>query len=211
MDSTDCLNILKKTNEFLSLDDCNFIAEKVYDVGKIYKKIKDQYNGNCFIPLNFRNSKQLKKLFCGNPICEAGLAMHKDGKTTDVKGGLEQKFSCPFKRKKGAICPCNHKNLKNTVKVTGCTKYVSLSSDYRLRFDINSIAFKSIYSLRTEAERYNSRFKQTGCERVFVGNSNSVKNFNTLAHISLLTIAIITASLGKSVSHSAFKSVKRLA
>lgn len=100
--------------------------------------------------------------------------MHKDGKFSD-SGRTRQKYCCPLKRSKNGNCPCNHKCWNNGKKNRGCTKYITLPDDYRLSIDRSSIAFKSVYALRTEAERYNSRFKQAGCERVFVRNGNSVK------------------------------------
>jgi transposase, IS4 family protein len=86
-----------------------------------------------------------------------------------------------------------------------------LKDDYRLSIDRSSIAFKAVYALRTEIERYNSRFKQAGCERVFVRNGNSVKNLNTLAHISLLSVAIAAVVTKKDVSYRSIKTLKRLA
>lgn len=83
--------------------------------------------------------------------------------------------------------------------------------DYRLSIDRSSIAFKSVYALRTEAERYNSRFKQAGCERVFVRSGNSVKNLNTIAHISLLSVAIAAVITKKNASYRSVKTLKRLA
>lgn len=83
--------------------------------------------------------------------------------------------------------------------------------DYRLSIDRSSIAFKSVYALRTEAERYNSRFKQAGCERVFARSGNSVKNLNTLAHISLLSVAIAAVITKKNASYRSVKTLKRLA
>ena len=60
-------------------------------------------------------------------------------------------------------------------------------------------------------ERYNSRFKQAGCERVFVRNGNSVKNLNTIAHISLLSILITVVVTKKNISYRCAKSMKRIA
>lgn len=37
----------------------------------------------CMIPLNKRNTKNPKLIPQGNPVCEAGLAMWKDGKFSD--------------------------------------------------------------------------------------------------------------------------------
>ena len=108
-------------------------------------------------------------------------------------------------------CPCNHKCWNNDKKNRGCTKYVTIPDDYRLSIDRCSIAFKSVYALRTEAERYNSRFKQAGFERVFVRSGNSVKNLNTIAHISLLSIAIAAVITKKAASYRSVKTLKRLA
>lgn len=101
--------------------------------------------------------------------------------------------------------------LENGKKNRGCTKYITIPDDYRLSIDRSSIAFKSVYALRTEAERYNARFKQAGCERVFVRSGNSVKNLNTIAHISLLSIAIAAVITKKDVSYRSIKTLERLA
>ena len=209
-DSSVTLDMLKKANSFLPLAECSFLADKAYDVKAIYNTVRNTYNGDCFIALNKRNTKNPKKLPSGNIICEAGLAMHKDGKLSD-NGRTRQKYSCPFKRSKSGSCPCNHKYWNNGKKNRGCTKYVTLPDDYRLSIDRSSIAFKAVYALRTEIERYNSRFKQAGCERVFVRNGNSVKNLNTLAHISLLSVAIAAVVTKKDASYRSIKTLKRLA
>ena len=209
-DSSVTLEILKKANSFLSLAECSFLADKAYDVKAIYNTVHDTYNGDCFIALNKRNTKNPKKLPSGNIICEAGLAMNRDGKCRD-NGRTRQKYCCPFKNSKTSCCPCNHKCWNNGKKNRGCTKYVTVPDDYSLSIDRQSIAFKSVYALRTKAERYNSRFKQAGCERVFVRNGNSTKNLNTIAHISLLSIAITAVITKKSVSYRSTKSVKRIA
>lgn len=208
-DSSVTLEILKKTNSFLPLSECSFLADKAYDVKAIYNTVLNKYNGDCFIALNKRNTKNPKKLPSGNIICEGGLAMHKDGKFSD-NGRTRQKYSCPLKRSKSDNCPCDHKRWNNGKKNRGCTKYVTISDDYRLSIERSSIDFKSVYALRTEAERYNSRFKQAGCERVFVRNVNSVKNLNTIAHISLLSIAIAAVVTKKNVSYRSVKTLKRL-
>ena len=209
-DSSVTLEILEKANSFLPLAECSFLADKAYDVKAIYNTVHNTYNGDCFIALNKRNTQNPKKLPSGNIICEAGLAMNRDGKCRD-NGRTRQKYCCPFKNSKTSCCPCNHKCWNNGKKNRGCTKYVTVPDDYRLSIDRTSIAFKSVYALRTEAERYNSRFKQTGCERVFVRNGNSVKNLNTIAHIALLSIAITAVITKKNISYRSTKSVKRIA
>ena len=188
-DSTVALDILAGTHAFLPVTECTFLADKGNDVKNIYNLVKELYYGECIIPLNKRNTKNPKLLPQGNPICEAGLAMWKDGKFSD-RNRTRQKFCCPLKSSKDADCPCHHKNFYNGKKHRGCTRYITIPDDLRLSIDRNSRYFKSSYSLRTECERYNSRFKNTGQERMWVRNKSSVANLNTLAHISLLAVAI---------------------
>lgn len=209
-DSTVALDILSQTNSFLPVNECTFIADKAYDVKAIYNTVKDVYEGDCVIPLNKRNTKNPKKLSSGHPICEAGLAMNKDGKCRS-EGRIRQKYCCPFRNSKSGCCPCNHKNQNNGKKHRGCTKYITVHDDYRLSIDRDCISFKKIYSLRTEAERYNARFKQTGQERLWGHSENAAKNLNTIAHIALLAVAYAAFITKSNYSVRCLKSAKRIA
>ena len=188
MDSTVAVDILAAANQILP-----------------YNTVKSVYEGEAFIPLNPRGTKASKTLSSGNPVCEAGLAMHKDGKTTD-NGRTRQKFCCPFRQSKTGVCPCNHKNWNNGKKNRGCVKYRIVPTDYRLSIDRSCLCFKRTYALRTECERYNSRFKSTGQERLWVRSGNSAANLNTLAHISALAVTLAAVLHG---SHS-YRSAKQL-
>ena len=204
-DSSVAAEILAAADQTISLKECTFLADKGYDVKSIYNTVKAVYESEAFIPLNPRGTKVLKTLPAGNPVCAAGLAMHKDGKTTD-NGRTRQKYCCPFRQSKTSVCPCNHKNWNNGKKNQGCTKYKTIPTDYRLSIDRSCLYFKRTYALRTECERYNSRFKSTGQEQLWVRNGASAANLNTLAHISALTVALAAVLHG---SHS-YRSAKRL-
>lgn len=206
-DSSVAAEILAAANQTVSLKECTFLADKGYDVKSIYNTVKTVYEGEAFIPLNPRGTKDLKALPAGNPVCEAGLAMRKDGKTTD-NGRTRQKYCCPFCRFKTGVCPCSHKNWNNGKKNRGCTKYRTVPDDYRLSIDRSCLYFKRTYALRTECERYNSRFKFTGQERLWVRSGESAANLNTLAHISALAVAL-AAVLHGSHSCRASKSFRR--
>ena len=67
---------------------------------------------------------------------------------------------------------------------------MTIPNDYRLSIQRDTLEFKSVYALRTECERYNSRFKATAQERLWVRSRHSAENLNTIAHISLLSIAV---------------------
>ena len=139
-------------------------------------------------------------------LCEAGLAMNRDEKSYD-RNPARQKYCYPFKQ--SGICPIQHRKFYNGKKHRGCTKWVTIPDDLRLSIDRNSRYFKNYYSLRTESERYNSRFKNTGQECMWVRNEASVANLNTLAHISLLTVAAAAITTGQ--SYLKLKSIKRIA
>lgn len=209
-DSAVALGILADTHKFLPIAECSFPADKGYDAKNIYSQVDSLYGGECFIPLNRRNAKNPKLLPQGNPVCEAGLAMWRDGRFSD-RGRTRQKFCCPLKNSKDADCPCRHESYYNGRKHRRCTRYITLPDDLRLSIGRNSKYFKSTYSLRTECERYNSRFKNTGQERMWVRNISSVANLNTLAHISLLAVAIAATTANNGQSYRKLKSVKRTA
>ena len=209
-DATVAVDILAAANQTIPLQECVFLADKGYDAKTIYNTVRDVYAGEAFIPLNPRNSKVLKKLPCGNPICAAGLAMHKDGKTTD-HGRTRQKFCCPLRQSKSCACPCNHENWNNGCKNRGCTKYQTLPTDYRLSIDRSCLRFKRTYALRTECERYNARFKSTGQERLWVHNAKSAANLNSLAHIAALLIAVAAVAQNAIHSYRSRKALRRTA
>lgn len=209
-DSAVALDILADTHSFLPITECTFLADKGYDVKNIHNQVKELYGGECIIPLNKRNTKNPKLLPQGNPVCEAGLAMWKDGKFSD-RNRTRQKFCCPLKSSKDADCPCHHKNFYNGKKHRDCTKYITIPDDLRLAVDRDSLYFKSNYSLRTECERYNSRFKNTGQEWMWVRNKSSVTNLNTLAHISLLAVAVAAITAKSGQSYRKLKLIKRTA
>ena len=182
-------DILRPANAVLFLRERTFLGDKGYDVKTVYNLVKDAYEGEAVIPLNKRGTKSPEKLSVGNPICEAGLAIRKDGKTTDGGGGgFGRNTAAPFRQSKTGVCPCNHNNWNNGKKNRGCTKYKAIPTDYRLSIDRECLRFKRVYALRTECERYNAA------------------NLNTVAHISALAVALAAVLHG---SHS-YRFVKQL-
>lgn len=210
-DSTVALDILAKTNAFLPINECNFLADKGYDVKEIYNQVDSLYHGFCFIPINKRSTKNKKLLPIGSPVCEAGLAMCSSGLCHD-RNRTRHKFCCPFVYSKDeSACPCNHKNYYNGKKHRGCIRWTTVPDDIRLSINRNTKYFKSSYALRTECERYNSRFKAAGQERMWVKNRSSVTNLNTITHITLLAIAIAAINTKTKISYRRLKTLKRSA
>ncbi|WP_312668534.1 hypothetical protein [Tissierella praeacuta] len=116
--------------------------------------------------------------------------MHKDGKQY-FDSYIKQNFCCPFRTKNDdSLCPCKHPKYFNGKKNRGCICYISIATDYRASISRESIFFKKTYALRTESERYNSRWKNLNLEKPTVRNIDSIANLNTLGHITLLSLAL---------------------
>ena len=80
-DSTVVEDILSKTNHFLSIEACNFIADKGYDVKAVYNLIKGVYHGECVIPLNKHNTKNPEKLPSGASDLRSRTCYAQNGRT----------------------------------------------------------------------------------------------------------------------------------
>ena len=212
-DKADVSNLndfLDKINTWFPLENTKIVADKGFDSRNNYNHIKDAFHAQAFIAKNKRNSKTNNNIPAGNPICEAGLAMHKDGKQY-LKGYIKQKFCCPFRTSKDdSKCPCNNPKYNNGHKNRGCIKYISTGTDYRASVDETSDYFKLYYSKRTESERYNSRFKNLNLENASVRNIKSVSNLNTLGHICLLTVAIAAIAVGNQDKIRSLNGLKRV-
>lgn len=202
---------LTKTIKWFSLDGTYFIADKGSDSRDNHNFVKNELLGLAFIARNKRGTKEPKTLPVGNPICEDGLAMHKDGRQY-LKDSIEQKFCYPYRTyKDGTKCPCNHHKYSNGKKNRGCIKYRSIGTDYRASIDTQSLFFKKIYSLCTESELYNSRFKNLNLENASTKNINSVTNLITLGHICLLTAVITAINLNQCDKTKSLTGLKRSA
>ncbi len=128
-----------------------------------------------------------------------------------MKEESDKNTAVPSEIQNPAVVPVIIKTGTMARKTKAAQKYITVPDDYRLSIDRNCISFKKIYSLRTEAERYNARFKQTGQERLWVHSENTAKNLNTIAHIALLAVAYAAFITKSNHSVRCLKSAKRIA
>jgi hypothetical protein len=122
-DSSVAAEILAAADQTISLKECAFLADKGYDVKSIYNTVKAVYEGEAFIPLKPRSTKDLKALSAGNPVCEAGLAMHKDVKTTNGRGGFGRNTAAPSASPEPANVPAATR-IGTTGRKAGATRNI---------------------------------------------------------------------------------------
>ncbi len=127
----------------------------------------------------------------GTPFCIAVLEMTYWGRFCD-RGRVRLKYVCPIThlksyREKYCFCPWNHPKF---TKGKGCYVYVRADDTARKSIDYGSAEFKRLYNLRTVSERVISRLASLGMQSPSVRGFETVSNWCSITHISLLLIAL---------------------
>lgn len=181
------------------------LGDSAFDSYKIIEFIVKELKAKPVIPKNPRRSKDpnIRLSRKGIPTCVAGFEMVSKGKFYDKEQNrMRHKFICPIKaskkfaRKVGWFCPWNHpKFFSNRY---GCTTNLRIDVDTSIRQNINygSQTFKKLYSLRSSTERIFSRLLSILMQRPSVIGVNATRNFCTIAHITVLIIALAAVKTG---------------
>ena len=127
-DVSSFIGFMKRANKSFSLVNSIVIADKGFDSKKNYNYIKNDLNGTAIIAKNKRNTKNSKSLAEGNLICQAGLAMHKDGKQY-----LKDSISKAYGKKGEKVVNMNYaaidKGLESLVKIDVPESWKSATGD----------------------------------------------------------------------------------
>jgi transposase len=169
------------------------LGDAAHDTEEIRKYIRRSLRAKDFIPINPRSKKQdIKSTSHNTRICIAGFEMYPWGKFKD-RGKIRRKFVCPithvksFATKHNYQCPVNHPSFAKG----GCYAYVRVDKSYRdTAISPKSEHFKKIYKMQSGSERGFSRLLNFYMQRPVLTGLTAVGNHCTLAHISILAIAI---------------------
>lgn len=180
------------------------VADSAFDSYPIIEFIAKKLKAKPIIARNPRGDRSPEfKLSPKNiPICMAGLELTNWGKYYYKKRNcIRQKFVCPIKAskklsKKFGFCPWNHPNFFN--KRFGCVVNLRIDADTSIRnsIDYNSKTFKRLYALRTSSERIFSRFLTFCMQHPSIKGFNATSNACTIAHITLLALALSASKTG---------------
>ena len=175
------------------------ILDAAYDFNDIYNFIADEMKSEAFIALNPRYKKPVEHFNeQGYPLCEAGMPMKYCGMTSDEKR-TRMKYRCPIKggsKKELANLPkeCPVRNSSfYTGKCYGCTAYVDVNGEARLKVARHSKNYQDTFDLRTEVERYFSRLGPRECEELSIYKYRAIQNKMTIAHLTLNLVAVAAA------------------
>ena len=167
-------------------------ADANYDTEEILSYIFHEMKAMPVIPKNPRGpQKDDFKVKRNTIICPANLEMHRKGKMT-TRGRTYLQYSCPLyygKRYKGQflLCPVSHPKYFSQ---RGCNYLLRLTPTVRQYIDYNSQRFKEIYHQRTSAERVFSRLLTITMLKPTVIGLQATQNHCTIAHITVLLIAL---------------------
>lgn len=100
-------------------------------------------------------------------------------------------------------CPWNHPKFTNG---KGCIAYLRGDRSIRDSIDYGSQSFKRIYNLRIGLERAFSRLLTLCRQKPFVKGLNATSNHCTIAHITVLLVALTAI---KSVNQDKIRFVKK--
>ncbi len=182
------------------------MGDSAFDSSKIIEFIVKKLKAKPVIPKNPRGSKNhgIKLSRKGIPTCVAGFEMVSDGKFYDKEQNrMRHKFICPIKASKkfaakvGWFCPWNHPKFYSNRY--GCTTNLRVDVDTSIRdnIDYGSQTFKKLYNLRTSSERIFSRLLTLCMQEPSVKGLNATRNICTIAHTTVLAVALACVNLGQ--------------
>lgn len=189
------LPIFSQVKDIFSLPIRGIIADAAFDSQNILEFIIHDLKAKPYIPRNPRHKQSNFPLSStGSRICIAGFEMIYWGKFKD-KNRTRKKFVCPITHSKKfaklyPTCPWMHPSF---LSGKGCTAYLRSDEDIRKTIDYGSKEFKKIYNLRSGSERILSRLLSICMQNPSVKGLNATANHITIAHFTVLTVALTAA------------------
>jgi len=193
--------IIKQAQQIFNLSINIIIGDTAYDSEDLLRFIIKELKAEAVIPHNPRNQQQKGYHTKGNQIlCEAGLPMYRKGKMRPKRTGiLYCQYSCPIYydkkiRYQYIICPVYHPKFLNG---KGCNTLIRLEPSIRAEIDYGSERFKELYNSRTSVERVFSRLLSIAMQNPTVKGLKAISNHCTIAHITVLLVALTAHRSGQ--------------
>ena len=192
------LPMLHRLHQAFSLPVEVVAGDANYDVENILQYIIEDMKAEAMIPRNPRNTQNTPYTIKRDVIyCEADLPMHRKGKMK-TKGITYLQYNCPLhwsKEFKGQylLCPAGHPKF---LKQKGCNVLIRMSPSIREKINYGTQSFKENYNKRTSVERVFSRLLAISMQNPTVKRLRAVRNHCTIAHITVLLVALTAHRLG---------------
>jgi len=191
--------MLKKTKETFSLLIETVSGDAYYDSEKILRLIIEDLKAQAIIPRNPRTKQGSTYIRKGDDLyCQADLPLYRKGKMTIKRTGITYlQYCCPIhfgkERQKYLLCPVSHPKFTNQ---KGCNVLIRLTPSIRERIDYGSETFKELHKKRSSVERVFSRLLSIAMQEPPVVGIESIRNYCTIAHITVLLVALAVKRAG---------------
>lgn len=126
-------------------------------------------------------------------VCPANLEMFRRGKMTPRRTGISYiQFSCPLHydrtlQQRFLMCPAAHPKF---LQQKGCNYLLRTSPNIRSQIPYGSESFRQLYRERTAVERVFSRLLTIAMQDLPTRGLDSARNLCTIAHITVLLVAL---------------------
>lgn len=129
--------------------------------------------------------------------CEADIPMYRKGKMP-TKGITYLQYSCPLHWSKEfqgqyLLCPAGHPKF---IQQKGCNVLIRMTPSIRNKINYDTQRFKEVYKRRTSVERVFSRLLSISMQNPTVKGLRAVRNHCTIAHITVLLVALTAYRMG---------------
>jgi len=191
--------LLREAREALSLSPDSVIGDANYDTEAILSCILLELKAEPVIPRNLRYTRPtaftVKK---DRVICPGLLDMQRRGRMNS-RGRIYIQYACPLHwgrkyRGQYLLCPAGHPKFFNQ---KGCNYLLRLSPSVRDQISYGTKRFRDLYNKRTSVERVFSRLLAIAMQRPTVIGLTATQNHCTIAHITVLLVALAAHSLGQ--------------
>ena len=192
------LSLLKQLHQDLSLPVKVVAGDANFDAEEILTYIIEEMKAEAMIPRNPRNTQNTPyTMKQGTVYCQADLPMNRKGKMT-VKGITYLQYRCPLHWSKDVIghyllCPAGHPKFFTQ---KGCNVLIRISPSIREKVAYGSQRFKEVYKTRTSVERVFSRLLSLSMQKPSVRSFRAIRNHCTIAHITVLLVALTAHRMG---------------
>jgi hypothetical protein len=174
-------------------------GDAVYDSENILSFIIKDLRAHAIIPRNPRAESTASYTRKGNNVyCQADLPMYRKGKSTHRRTGITYiMYCCPIhfgkERQHYIVCPAAHPKF---ITQKGCYVAIRLTPSIREQIDYGTEAFKELHKKRTAVERIFSRLLSIAMQNPPVIERLPIQNYCTIAHITVLLVALAAKRSG---------------
>ena len=190
--------LLKELTLYFDLPVECVIGDANYDTEEILSHVYHEMKALPIIPRNPRRTQNEEfKVKKDMVLCPANLEMNRKGKMKSRSITYLQ-YNCPLHwgkkyRGKYLLCPAGHPKY---ISQKGCNYLIRLTPSVREKIDYGSRRFKKKYNQRTSAERVFSRLLAITMQKPTVIGLQTIQNHCTIAHITVLLVALTAHRLG---------------